>query len=94
MLAADWSALTTYAPFSLLFVDSAEPKQGGRDLVADLVSPRRHGRARRLHPCATWPPIYAGRIDTLREQWLTDPRFTAVDVMVADDASVLVATRR
>ena len=31
----------------------------------------------------------AGRIDTLREQWLTDDRFTAVDVMVAADASVL-----
>ena len=94
VLAADWSALTTYAPFSLLFVDSTEPKQGGRDLVADLVESGGMVVLDDFTPCATWPPIYAGRIDTLREQWLTDPRFTTVDVMVAEDASVLVATRR
>jgi hypothetical protein len=29
-----------------------------------------------------------------RQQWLTDPRFTTVEVMVAVDASVLIATRR
>jgi hypothetical protein len=45
-------------------------------------------------PCTTWPPIYEGRVDVLREMWLTDKRFTAVDVMVAPDASVIVATRR
>jgi hypothetical protein len=30
----------------------------------------------------------------LREGWLTDPRFTAVEVMVASDAAVIIATRR
>jgi len=45
-------------------------------------------------PCATWPPMYEGRVDTMREQWLTDPRFTTVEVMVASDASVLIASRR
>ncbi len=38
-------------------------------------------------PCELWPPITYGRVDTLREQWLTDERFTAVEVMVAPDAS-------
>jgi hypothetical protein len=41
-----------------------------------------------------WPPITAGRVDILRETWLTDERFTAVEVMVAPDASALIATRR
>ncbi len=45
-------------------------------------------------PCESWPPIFAGRVDTLREQWLTDERFTAVEVMVTDDSSVVLATRR
>ena len=35
-----------------------------------------------------------GRVDTLREQWLTDERFTAVEVMVAADASAIIATQR
>ena len=35
-----------------------------------------------------------GRVDVLRENWLTDERFTAVEVMVAVDAAVIVATRR
>ncbi len=45
-------------------------------------------------PCESWPPITYGRVDTLREQWLTDERFTAVEVMVAADASAVIATRR
>ena len=45
-------------------------------------------------PCEIWPPVTYGRVDTLREQWLTDERFTAVEVMVAPDASALIATKR
>jgi hypothetical protein len=45
-------------------------------------------------PCAQWPPVYEGRVDVMREQWLTDGRFTAVEVMVTDDASVVLAARR
>ena len=45
-------------------------------------------------PCELWPPIYAGRVDTLREEWLSDERFTTVEVMIAPDASAVIATRR
>ena len=45
-------------------------------------------------PCEVWPPVTNGRVDTLREEWLTDERFTTVEVMVASDASTLIATRR
>ena len=44
-------------------------------------------------PCDTWPPLTLGRVDTLREAWLTDDRFTAVEVMVAPDTSALIATK-
>jgi hypothetical protein len=45
-------------------------------------------------PCQSWPPIFDGRVDTLREEWLSDDRFTAAEVLVAPDASALIATRR
>ncbi len=45
-------------------------------------------------PCATWPPMYDGRVDVTRQQWFTDDRFTTVEVMVTSDAAVLLATRR
>ena len=33
-------------------------------------------------------------MDTLRQEWLSDERFTSVDVMVAEDTSVIIAVRR
>jgi hypothetical protein len=36
----------------------------------------------------------SGRVDQLRQEWLTDERFTSADVMVATDTSVLVAVKR
>ena len=95
MLAADWSTLRDRGPFSLLFLDSGAPGRGrassrsstwsstGGIVVLDDFA-----------PCEMWPPITTGRVDTLREEWLTDERFTGVEVMVAPDASALIATKR
>ena len=47
-----------------------------------------------LLPCEQWPPLTYGKVDALRERWLTDERFTAVEVMVAPGTAVLIATRR
>ena len=38
-----------------------------------------------------FPPL---RLDDLRVEWLSDDRFTSVDVMVAEDTSVLIAVKR
>ena len=38
--------------------------------------------------------MFEGRVDALRESWLTDERFTTAEIMVATDASVLIATKR
>ena len=94
VLAADWSTLLDKGPYSLLFLDSGEPTEVGVDAVADLVEAGGIVVLDDFTPCELWPPITHGRVDTLREQWLTDERFTAVEVMVAPDASALIATRR
>jgi predicted O-methyltransferase YrrM len=94
VLSADWSTLLDKGPFSLLFLDSGEPTEVGVDSVADLVESGGIVVLDDFTPCEIWPPITYGRVDTLREQWLTDERFTAVEVMVAPDASAIVATKR
>lgn len=94
VLSADWSTLLDKGPFSLLFLDSGEPTAVGVDSIADLVEEGGIVVLDDFTPCEMWPPITYGRVDTLREQWLTDERFTAVEVMVAPDASALIATKR
>lgn len=91
---ADWSTLTGKGPFSLLFMDSGVPDSVRVDKVADLVESGGIVVLDDFTPCESWPPIYLGRVDTLREEWLTDERFTAVEVMIAPDASAIIATRR
>ncbi|GAB2765790.1 class I SAM-dependent methyltransferase [Nocardioides salsibiostraticola] len=94
VLAADWSTLMDKGPFALLFLDSGEPGAVEVDKVADLVEAGGIVVLDDFTPCESWPPISYGRVDTLREQWLSDERFTSVEVMVASDASTLVATKR
>jgi predicted O-methyltransferase YrrM len=94
VLEADWSTLMDKGPYSLLFLDSGEPDAVTVDQLADLVEPGGVVVLDDFSPCEQWPPITAGRVDTLREEWLTDDRFTAVEVMVAPDSSVIIATRR
>lgn len=94
VLAADWSTLRDKGPYSLLFLDASVPEDAGVDSVADLVEPGGIVVLDDFAPCELWPPIAYGRVDTLREQWLTDDRFTAVEVMIASDASAIIATRR
>jgi predicted O-methyltransferase YrrM len=94
VLEADWSTLLDKGPFSLLFLDAGQPTEVGVDAVADLVEEGGIVVLDDFVPCEMWPPITGGRVDTLRERWLTDERFTAVEVMVAPDASTIVATKR
>ncbi|MAS54608.1 MAG: class I SAM-dependent methyltransferase [Nocardioides sp.] len=99
VLAANWSTLMDKGPFSLLFLDSGQ--SDGRlagdvsvEAVVDLVEDGGIVVLDDFTPCESWPPIAYGRVDVLREQWLTDERFTTVEVMVAPDASTLIATKR
>jgi predicted O-methyltransferase YrrM len=94
VLSADWSTLRNKGPYSLLFLDPSSPQDAGVDSVADLVESGGIVVMDDFAPCEVWPPLTDGRVDTLREAWLSDERFTAVEVMVAPDASALVATKR
>jgi predicted O-methyltransferase YrrM len=94
VVAADWSTLRDRGPFSLLFLDARGPKNSGADTVVDLIEPGGVVVLDDFTPCASWPPVFEGRVDVLREQWLTDERFTTVEVMVASDAAVLIAAKR
>ncbi len=100
VLAADWSTLLDKGPYSLLFLDAGQSDGGwsggaaGVDAVADLVEDGGIVVLDDFAPCEGWPPVTHGRVDSLREQWLTDERFTAVEVMVASDAATIIATKR
>ncbi len=94
VLAADWSTLSDQGPFSLLYLDSGDPSSVRVGAVADLVDQGGIVVLDDFTPCPLWPPVFNGRVDTLREEWLTDDRFTTVEVMVAADAATLIATRR
>lgn len=93
VLADDWEALADFGPYRLLFCDGGA-KQGGPDAVADLVAPGGVVVLDDFTPSPGWPPTYQGRPDGLRLSWLTDPRFVAVEVGTATDATAIVATRR
>ena len=94
VVCADWSTLADKGPFSLLFLDSGEPDDVRVDAIADLVEEGGIVVLDDITPCQMWPPIAYGRVDIMREEWLTDDRFTAVEVMVAPDASAIIATKR
>ncbi len=94
VLAADWSTLRDQGPYSLLFLDTGSRAEFGPDQVIDLVEEGGLVVLDDFTPSQTWPPIAEGRVDSLREEWLTDERFTAVEVMIAPDAATLIATRR
>lgn len=89
----DWSSLKDLAPFSLLFIDVNEVKENV-DLVADLLEPGGIVVLDEFEPSPVWPPIVEGRVDLVREQWMTDERFTAVEMLIDADASVVIAARR
>ena len=91
---ADWKSLAEHAPFSLIFLDAGSAKASPREDIIDLVEPGGMIVLDDFVPCPSWPPIAGGRVDILRHQWLADDRFTSVDVMVAEDTSVIIAVKR
>ena len=93
IVAGDWTSLEQHAPFSRLFVDVREVMES-IDVLADLLEPGGIAVLDDFAPSTSWPPIVDGMVDTVREQWLTDERFVAVEMLIAPDASLLIATRR
>lgn len=93
VLHADWASLASEAPFSLVFLDAGSARTAAREEIVELVEPGGMVVLDDFTPCPTWPPLQHGRVDVLRQQWLSDDRFTSVEVLVADDTSVIIAVR-
>jgi len=91
---ADWTSLADHGPFSLIFLDAGSAKTWPRDEIVDLLEPGGMLVLDDFVPCPTWPPLVGGRVDVLRQDWLADDRFVSVDVLVAEDTSVIVAVKR
>jgi len=91
---ADWASLTGHAPFSLMFLDATSARGWPREEIVDLIDEGGMIVLDDFTPCPTWPPLDRGRVDMLRLEWLSDERFTSVDVLVAEDTSVLVAVKK
>jgi predicted O-methyltransferase YrrM len=94
VVAADWSTLLDRGPFSLLFLDSGKPSAAKPDKVVELMDDGGVVVLDDFTPCQSWPPLFDGRVDVLREEWLSDERFAAVEVLVAPDASAVIAAKR
>lgn len=91
---ADWASLADQAPFSLIFIDAETARSSPREQIVDMLEPGGMIVLDDFTPSAEWPPMDAGRVDQLRQDWLVDERFVSVDVMVALDTSVLIAVKR
>ena len=91
---ADWSSLAEHAPFSLIFIDAASARTWPREEIVDLLDQGGMIVLDDFTPSPSWPPLDQGRVDILRQDWLSDDRFTSVDVMVAEDTSVIIAVKR
>jgi predicted O-methyltransferase YrrM len=91
---ADWASLAEHAPFSLMFLDATSARTWPREEIVGLIDEGGMIVLDDFTPCPTWPPLDHGRVDVLRLDWLSDERFTSVDVMVAEDTSVLIAVKK
>ncbi len=91
---ADWRNLAKHAPFSLIFIDAGSARSWPREEIVNLLDDGGMIVLDDFTPSKSWPPLDQGRVDTLRQDWLADDRFTSVDVMVAEDTSVIIAVKR
>lgn len=88
VLSGDWSLARDRAPFDLLFSDGG-PKRapGDPEKLAPLV------RAGGLVVLDDYTPGHQDAEDPARRIWLENPSYRAQELMVAPDASVILAVR-
>ncbi|MDO5501424.1 MAG: cytidine deaminase [Propionibacteriaceae bacterium] len=94
VLASDWSHLHEQGPLSMLVLDADCARRADREALLELLAPGGMIVIDDLIPCHGWPPRDSRGIDVMRVEWLTDPRLASAEILVAEDAAVLVAVRR
>lgn len=90
---ADWASLGEHGPFSLVFMDGETAAEVGLDEVLALVVSGSIIVLDDFVPTPGWPPMVGGRVDAVRQEWLSDARLVGTEVRVADDAAVLICVR-
>jgi predicted O-methyltransferase YrrM len=93
VVAGDWHRLADFAPFYLLFCDGGG-KRDDQELVIDLLQPGGLVVLDDFTVSSTWPPIFAGRRDRLREYWLTHPRLLATEVLTTAASTAIIGVKR
>jgi predicted O-methyltransferase YrrM len=89
-----WGDLRHVGPFHLLVLDGGG--QGKQDEAplnpADWLRPGGLLVIDDFTPSTTWPPRYAGQIDTVRQHWLDHPDLRATQVNVTPTSTTILAT--
>jgi predicted O-methyltransferase YrrM len=96
---ADWTAIAAHGPFDLLVLDgggrhTTAAEAGAGPDPADLLRPGGVLVIDDFTPSPVWPPRYDGEPDEARLHWLGHPALRTVELPLAPDLAVLVATRR
>lgn len=93
LINADWQKISHYGPFGLLHISLRNITELDRDEVASMIEPRGMLVIDDFVPSYQWPPTDYSGVDYVRQEWLLDKRFISVDVAVAEDVSVVIATK-
>jgi predicted O-methyltransferase YrrM len=90
----DWSELRAFGPFHLLVLDGGG--QGKKDEAPlDPAAWLRPGGLLVIDdftPSTTWPPRYAGQVDTARQYWLDHADMRATHINVSPQSATILAT--
>lgn len=90
----DWRRLQAFAPFDLLVLDGGGQGKGDEPPLDPAAWLRLGGLLviDDFTPLTTWPPTYAGHVDTARQQWLDHPRLRATQVGITPASATILAT--
>ena len=94
IIQGDWRELREYGPFDLLALDGGGQGKGSDPAVepAQWLRPGGLVVMDDFAPLTSYPPMFQGEIDIVRQHWLAHPRMLATQVRVTPQWSALLAT--
>lgn len=94
ILQGDWRELHAHAPFDLLSLDGGGQGKGSDPAIepAEWLRPGGLVVMDDFTPLTSWPPLFEGEVDLVRQRWLDHPRLRATQVNVTPEWSALLAT--
>jgi predicted O-methyltransferase YrrM len=94
ILQGDWHELHAHAPFDLLALDGGGQGKGSDPAIepGEWLRPGGLVVMDDFAPLTSWPPMFDGEVDVVRQHWLDHPRLRAAQVDVTPEWSALLAT--